>query len=259
MSITLMTAAFKSHLQSTPKFVLVALCDNANDQGECYPSISMLCEKTSLSERAVQGAINLLVTMKFMKRDIRSGRSTYYFIADPRTWCTPAADAPPQDMHPTPARGAPPPPQHVHPTPAARAPITINEPSIESSRNQKKRGNAAPDEFVPMDYLLANGVDHQVAADWLKHRKLKRADPSQTAIEGQIREAVKAGVSLQHALSTACERGWIGFKAEFVTGQPVRAGPAKPEKFDPSAYVNRNRTKVIDERTIEFNEHGEPV
>ncbi|MEB0133798.1 hypothetical protein QN362_00465 [Actimicrobium sp. CCC2.4] len=36
-------------------------------------------------------------------------------------------------------------------------------------------------------------------------------------------------------------------------------GTARPEKFDPSAYVNRNRTKVSDERTIEFNEHGEPV
>jgi len=88
MSILLMTAAFRSPIQTTHKFVLVALCDNANDQGECYPSVSMLCEKTSLSDRAVQKSLAYLEEKRFIQRQERYGRSNYYFIADPRTWFT---------------------------------------------------------------------------------------------------------------------------------------------------------------------------
>jgi len=37
MSVALMAQAWKSKYGSTAKLVLLALCDNANDQGECYP------------------------------------------------------------------------------------------------------------------------------------------------------------------------------------------------------------------------------
>ena len=43
-------------------------------------------------------------------------------------------------------------------------------------------------------------------------------------------------------------------------GNGARAGPSRPEKFDPLAYVNRNRTEVsAHERTIIFDTTGEPV
>ncbi|BBB59930.1 hypothetical protein UNDKW_1657 [Undibacterium sp. KW1] len=117
-----MTAAFKSPIQSTHKFVLLALCDNANDQGECYPSVSMLCEKTSLSDRSVQKSLAYLEDKQFIQRRERNGRSNYYFIADPRTWFTPEEYSPPNDVHPTPNVVHPhprtwftPPPNVVHP------------------------------------------------------------------------------------------------------------------------------------------------
>ncbi len=138
MSIALMTAAFRSPIQTTHKFVLVALCDNANDQGECYPSVSMLCEKTSLSDRSVQKSLGWLEEKQFIQRRERNGRSTYYFIADPRTWFTPEEYSPPNDVHPTPERGSP---------------ITIKEPSLEPSCNQsgrKRRGKTV----LPADWVL---------------------------------------------------------------------------------------------------------
>jgi len=53
-------------------------------------------------------------------------------------------------------------------------------------------------------------------------------------------------------------RNWV--RKENQVAQP-RASPTKPEKFDPLAYVNSNfgRGKNQHERTIEFNEFGEPV
>ena len=134
MSIALMSAAFRAQVSPTQKLVLLALCDCANDMGECYPSIPLLEGKTSLSERAVQGAVQQLEAAGLLRRELRPGRATVY-------WMTPAVGAPPQQMRgaaraPTPAAGAPPPPQHVHHTPAAGAPRTIKEPSVEPSQKR---------------------------------------------------------------------------------------------------------------------------
>ena len=60
------------------------------------------------------------------------------------------------------------------------------------------------------------GVTDSVWQDWIKLRKEKRAAVTQTAVDGIEREARKAGISLQTALETCCERGWTGFKADWV-------------------------------------------
>jgi uncharacterized protein YdaU (DUF1376 family) len=60
------------------------------------------------------------------------------------------------------------------------------------------------------------GVTDSVWQDWLKLRKAKKAAVTQTAIDGIQREADKAGVSLQTTLEMCCERGWTGFKAEWL-------------------------------------------
>lgn len=65
-----------------------------------------------------------------------------------------------------------------------------------------------------------HGVTVMVWQDWLKLRKTKKAAVTQTALDGIQREADKARVSLQTALETCCERGWTGFKAEWMQPQP---------------------------------------
>jgi uncharacterized protein YdaU (DUF1376 family) len=65
------------------------------------------------------------------------------------------------------------------------------------------------------------GVTDSVWQDWIKLRKEKRAAVTQTAINGIEREAKKAGVSLQTALETCCERGWTGFKADWLASKSL--------------------------------------
>ncbi|XYI31481.1 helix-turn-helix domain-containing protein [Cupriavidus oxalaticus] len=133
-----MTECFKVRgISSTQKFVLVALADNANDQGECFPSVSMLMEKCNLSDRAVQKSLVELIEQGHISREMRAGRSTIYLL-HPRTTFTPEQYSPPNDVHPTPERGSPPPPNDVHPTPERGSPITIKEPSSEPSRNHQR-------------------------------------------------------------------------------------------------------------------------
>jgi uncharacterized protein YdaU (DUF1376 family) len=66
-----------------------------------------------------------------------------------------------------------------------------------------------------------NGVTDSVWQDWIKLRKEKRAAVTQTAVDGIEREARKAGINLQTALETCCERGWTGFKADWVADKSL--------------------------------------
>jgi len=85
-----------------------------------------------------------------------------------------------------------------------------------------------------------DGVSDSVWQDFVKLRKAKKAAITETAIKGIEREARKAGVSLQAAIETCCERGWAGFKAEWM--QTVKPAP----------NLAAARTIFGDERT--FNE-----
>lgn len=248
MSIALMTLAWKSSLPAGRKMVLLALCDNANDQGECFPSVPMLATKCSMGERTVQQHITDMEALGIVTREMRNGRSTIYHI-DPRKFCTPAETAPPQISHPTPAESAPPPPQNLHHTPADFAPITINEPSIEPPK--KRQGRVSPDksDFDALGFLLAAGVDDQAAKDWLALRKAKQKPPSKTAIDGLMREAGKAGLSLDAAVRLCAERGWLSMQAEWLT-QKQHASPQSANRNDrrgaAAAIFDDDELEIID-------------
>lgn len=181
MSVALITAAFNTKLPPTQKFVFVALCDNASNEGVCFPLIKTICEKTSLKERAVQGAIKFLIENGYMNVKRRQGHSNIYQITPASEWpkelsteedtpheMHPAPDAPPHNMHPTPHNMHPTPapdaptPALNAPTPALNAPITVTKPSINhqgnhhsnrSVREAQKRKTRLPDDwFLPKDW-----------------------------------------------------------------------------------------------------------
>lgn len=63
-------------------------------------------------------------------------------------------------------------------------------------------------------------VSQQVWDDYLKVRKAKKAPAmSATAMAGIEREANLAGIDLQKAFEVCCERNWVGFKADWYSGQ----------------------------------------
>ena len=59
-------------------------------------------------------------------------------------------------------------------------------------------------------------VSRAVWEDFLKLRKAKKAEVTDTALNGISREAARAGWPLEKALQEICTRGWTGFKAEWV-------------------------------------------
>lgn len=81
--------------------------------------------------------------------------------------------------------------------------------------------------LTEMDMLKKAGIDTQLAKDFLKIRKAKKAPLTQTAMQGIEREAEAAGISTVEAVRICVERNWQGFKADWLnnskasTNQPI--------------------------------------
>lgn len=119
----------------------------------------------------------------------RQNRQISADVADPSL--SPAPLPSPQTPQPTPH-------PHTHPD---------NKPA-------RVKAPAKPDDVSP-----------QVWADFQRQRNKKRADLSQTALDGIRREAVRAGWTMEAALAECVTRGWQSFKAEWVA-ETRAAAPA---------------------------------
>lgn len=69
--------------------------------------------------------------------------------------------------------------------------------------------------------LAEFGVSKTVAKDFISLRESKRAPITKTSLEGIKREAIQAGCTVEEAIRTCCERGWAGFKADWILNKAV--------------------------------------
>lgn len=88
----------------------------------------------------------------------------------------------------------------------------------DESPDPQKNPAAGTEKFQDAYRLLADkGVDGQTAADYMTLRRSKRAGPlTPTALAGLEREAALAGLTLPQVITACCERGWVGFKADWL-------------------------------------------
>lgn len=225
-----MALCWPLEIPSTRKFVLIALADNANDAGYCWPSISTICERTSLGKTAVIESIRWLEDEGYLVANRENGRKTTYTVAikacstDEQTG---SPDGPvPGDNQSARRTGAPDEP--VRDTDrSAKQTGSPDGPNRFASRtgpvrqadtnrhitvkNQKKKARNAPDPIPPPD-----GVPAQLWSDYLAIRKAKNAVMTETALAGLRREGEKAGMSLADVLTECCQRNWVGFKLAWL-------------------------------------------
>jgi hypothetical protein len=113
-------------------------------------------------------------------------------------------------------------------------PLIIESKSIESTKSVRAEGSKSVPLKAPSQcgavirnkkkqnkqdaraHLAELGVSENIIEDFIELRKIKHAPITGTAIEGIQREALKANCSFAEAVRTCCERGWVGFKAEWV-------------------------------------------
>jgi uncharacterized protein YdaU (DUF1376 family) len=97
-------------------------------------------------------------------------------------------------------------------------PIINHESSIINHQSNTKKPRATA-------VATPEGVNESVWNDFVALRKSKKAAITNTAIAGLQREANKAGMTMEQVLRTCCERGWVGFKSDWMIGQAIRINP----------------------------------
>jgi hypothetical protein len=89
-------------------------------------------------------------------------------------------------------------------------------------------------------------IPAELLSDYLMVRKAKKAgDLTETAFKGIEREALAAGLTVVQVIQMCCERGWVGFKADWL----------KTEVKTATTNAWRNDDVAILKKAKELNVH----
>lgn len=222
MSTQIMSACWKLQMPPTAKAVLISLADNANDHGECWPSLTTIAERTCFGRTAVIEAIKWLESVGLVKAD-RTDRYRTFYVLTPANF---KSEQLVRQDNQSGKRTSSPDDKLVRladdevrePDDEVRqADTNRQEPSRTVSKATKKqRADALP---CPDD------VSPQTWADWLALRKAKKAPVTETVVKQARNEARKAGITFEAFLAVWCARGSQGLQADWLKPSE-RAGPA---------------------------------
>ena len=117
-----------------------------------------------------------------------------------------------------------------------------------SITNQESKNTKPPKVGTPV------GVSESVWQDFMAVRQTKKAKMTETALKGLVREANKAGIPLEDAIRICCERGWVGFKADWIAEHLRNKPSAYPDKNIAAARaIFGDERRLSDARTIELD------
>jgi len=205
----LMVQAFQLKLKnSTRKLILLKLADNANDQGYCWPSYNHIAEMCEIDKRTAMRHIKVLIELGYLDKKLRPGKngntSNMYHLK--------LVESRGDKLPPPSVTGDTPLVTEDHPPSDRVSPESVNEPVKETKDIYKGLiFDKWPSKPEPL-----------IFKDWLAHRKNKKLTTTQTVINGiakQLHLAVEQGYSVDDCLSVVCERGWNGFKLEWMQDQ----------------------------------------
>ncbi len=178
MSMELMVKAMKTKVGNPlRKLVLLKLADNANDQGECWPSYQYIADQCEIGKRTAISHIDKLIESGYLKKTTRKGvkgnSSNVYvlnFDAKPvnnggANAAPPSANAAPPSANAAPGGGANAAPGISH----SLEPVneSVIEPLVESPKPKKtKRASGVPDEFLVDQRMLDWLESNQITTDW---------------------------------------------------------------------------------------------
>ena len=185
MSMELMVKAMKTKVGNPlRKLVLLKLADNANDQGECWPSYQYIADQCEISKRSAMNHIEALLDAGFLTKTVRKGvkgnsSNVYLLNLDAKPANNGGANpAPPSAGDSLGSANAAPPSANAAPGGSANAapgishslePVneSVNESLAVPPKSKKsKRLSSVPDEFLVDQRMLDWLAQNQITTDW---------------------------------------------------------------------------------------------
>ncbi|MFY3534632.1 helix-turn-helix domain-containing protein [Achromobacter denitrificans] len=280
MSVKVMGMVFERYPNGGGEMILaLALADHSSDQGTgIYPSVASLAEKTRQSVRAVQYQLRGMEKAGWLilVNAGNGGRNQRREYRISEAWIKGADFASLKSADPEQENGADFSPPEApekganHDTKGATGDvngansdtkgcnglhphITVIEPS-EPSRTVTGARKRSPG-FDPMCVELPVWLDAELWGRWARHRAQLRKPLTEEAARQQVKDLAnfrQQGHTPEAVIEHAIGKSWQGL---FAPSGTASGGAPRPGKFNPTDYVNRNRTSggpdYDDGRTID--------
>lgn len=203
MSMRLMVQAMNCEVGNPArKLVLLKLADNANDDGICFPSYQYIADKCEMTRRSAISHIEYLIKMGLVSKKERKNKdgsiSNLYFLHLEQGSENFALGG--ENISLGSKNFALVGSENISPR-TSHSLEPVNEPK---KTTQKSESEILLEQF---------GISGQLAKDFITHRKAKKAPITETVMNGFLREANKAELSVAESVAISIERNWQGFKA----------------------------------------------
>lgn len=93
---------------------------------------------------------------------------------------------------------------------------STNRTDITADGNHTDTAPSASVKFSPLGFLIGQGVDRQVATDWLAVCKGLRKVVTQTKLDDFQTEITRAGMTWDATIRLCCSRNWVSFNADWA-------------------------------------------
>jgi hypothetical protein len=174
-----------------------------------------------LSGEALAAACERIEAGQVTKRTARQERNARYYAAN-KDRLKPSEKRLKTSYQDDPLSPLSPSPQTPLPLSPLNPPYSSSSLCSEDEPPSRRTASGEPD-------LVSAGVSTKLISDWRAVRRNKRAGPiTATVAAGLIREARIAGLSASDAVRTSIERGWQGFKAEWLR-ETRQTGPPRKD------------------------------
>jgi len=232
------------------KLVLLKLADNANDNGECWPSYQHVADQCEMSRRSVITHIDALIDQGLIvktERKITSklNQSNLYLLTldNPQTTVNANSgsgekSAPLGSEKPALGGemvalggeavalggGETVAPRTSHSLEPVIEPYNISAQDLRDDQQALSVSQPAKlkTRVTANDLITSFRVSEQIANEYLVVRGKTPLTP--TALKVILKESEKLGWDLNQALTACCENGWRGFKANWIKNQQHSEG-----------------------------------
>lgn len=243
MSVDATKWAWLQQIKSSHKLVLLALADRAGEDNECWPSVSRLEKDTGLDRKTIMSAIQSMENDGILTVFRIQGAGNKYKLlgVDNRETSTKNGTASSTKNGTSTGIGTST-RNGTTPVPKTGQGSTKNGTTTSTKngiQNLKEEPiNNLKGNLKDIAILAEFGIGQDLAKDFITHRKKHKAAISKTVLNGFQREADIAGISINDAIRISIERGWRGFKAEWIkkSQQPL----AQNYRSNPAARTANN-------------------